>query len=77
VILRMRKPPDSKILSSVQYAGRISLKHNAFKIERFLPMPESALGAGGRAFKSPLAVRFVGSLKDAGPRQKVAAVLSP
>jgi hypothetical protein len=40
-------------LNSVQQASRISLKQKLLKIGHFRARPESALGAGGRAFKSP------------------------
>jgi hypothetical protein len=49
----MRKAESSKKLNSVQHATRISLKWNTLKISDFRDLPETALGAGGRAFKSP------------------------
>jgi hypothetical protein len=47
------KADNSKKLDSFQQAARISLKQNALKIDDFRGMPESVLGAGGRAFESP------------------------
>ncbi len=51
--MRMPKPPDSKRLKNFQRAARIYLKQNTLKTEDFQSAPESALGAGGRAFESP------------------------
>jgi hypothetical protein len=51
--LRMRKAESSTKFNSVQQASHISLKQKLLKIGHFRARPESALGAGGRAFKSP------------------------
>jgi len=53
MILEMRKAETSTVLNSLQQAGRIVLKQNALKIGDFLKIAATALGAGGRAFKSP------------------------
>jgi hypothetical protein len=53
MILRMRKAESSTKLNCPQQARRISLKQNALKIGDFLEISTTALGAGGRAFKSP------------------------
>src|ERR1019366_8599162 len=47
------KPPDSKPLNKFQQARRMCLKTKYQKTGSFGEWPESALGAGGRAFKSP------------------------
>jgi len=51
--LRMREAQSSTRLNSFQQAARIWLKQNALKIGYFHSRPITALGAGGRAFKSP------------------------
>jgi hypothetical protein len=51
--LRTRKAENSTKLNSFQQAGCILLKENALKIGNFLEIAITALGAGGRAFKSP------------------------
>ena len=52
MILRMRNSQRSRKLNTVQQAARILLKQKALKIGDFRGMPQSALGAGGRVFKS-------------------------
>ena len=49
----MRKAGSSTKLNGFQQARRIPLKQNALKIGDFLEIATTALGAGGRAFKSP------------------------
>jgi hypothetical protein len=51
--MRMPKPPGSNRFNSLQRGGLNSLKHKALKTGHFDNAPESVLGAGGRAFKSP------------------------
>jgi hypothetical protein len=53
MILEMRKAESSTKLNSLQQAGRILLKRNVLKIGDFRKITTTALGAGGRAFKSP------------------------
>jgi hypothetical protein len=53
MILEMRKAESSTKVNSLKQAGRISLKQNALEIGDFLEIATTALGAGGRAFKSP------------------------
>jgi hypothetical protein len=58
MILEMRKAESSTKLNSLQQAARILLKQNALKIGDSLEMAITALGAGGRAFKSPRPDQF-------------------
>ena len=51
--LRMPNPPDSIHIHAVQRGTRKPLKWKRLKMGVFAPSPKSALGAGGRAFKSP------------------------
>ncbi len=51
--LRMRGTSASITFNTFQQACCISLKQKALKTGHFVPTTESALGAGGRAFKSP------------------------
>src|SRR5579871_1160602 len=51
--LRMRNSQTSTKLNYVQQATRISFKQKRLKIADFPARSETALGAGGRAFKSP------------------------
>jgi len=53
MILEMRKAESSTKLNSLQQAGHILLKQNALKTRYFREITTTALGAGGRAFKSP------------------------
>jgi len=53
MILRIRKAERSRKLNRVQQAAHILLKRSMLKIETLCRRPQSALGAGGRAFKSP------------------------
>jgi hypothetical protein len=53
MILEMRKSQSSTKLNSLQQTGRILLKQNALKMRDFREIATTALGAGGRAFKSP------------------------
>ena len=52
-ICSCRKPPSSKAFNTPQQARRICLKQTQLKMNNLLGPPESALGAAGRAFKSP------------------------
>jgi hypothetical protein len=51
--LRMRIPQIAKRSNVFQQAHGKPLISKALKIEWFRNKPESALGAGGRAFESP------------------------
>jgi hypothetical protein len=51
----MREPSISKKLNKVQQIRAIGLKRNTLKTGRFSVYMTTALGAGGRAFKSPRA----------------------
>ena len=49
----MPKPPSSKAFNHFQRIDRNCLKRKHQKTGAFGEAPETALGAGGRAFKSP------------------------
>jgi hypothetical protein len=53
MILRMPKPPSSIKIHAVQHGAGKPLKAQQLKTDDFEPYPRTALGAGGRAFKSP------------------------
>jgi hypothetical protein len=58
MILEMRKAESPTKLNSFQQGGGIWLKQNALKIRDFRDVWITALGAGGRAFKSPRPDQF-------------------
>jgi hypothetical protein len=53
MFLRMRISPGSIARNKVQQGGRILIKRKALKLGITSKLPLTALGAGGRAFKSP------------------------